>query len=49
MKRLGSLHPGQKFIWNGVHYTVYDHSGLMTEVFANERFWAWPSSAIVKT
>lgn len=48
MKRLGSLCPGQKFNWNGAHYTVYDHAGLMTEVFANERFWAWPSSSTVK-
>lgn len=48
MKRLGSLNPGQKFIWSGITYTVYDHAGLMTEVFAKDRFWAWPSSATVK-
>jgi len=37
----------QKFIWNDIIYTVFQHEKGMTEVYGNNRFWAWNSNAKV--
>jgi hypothetical protein len=48
MTRLSNLQPGEKFIWNNIKYTVMNHEGAMTEVFGNNRSWAWPLRSYVK-
>lgn len=42
-KQLFLLKEGEKFVHEDETYTVYTHEGNMTEVFKNDRFFAWPS------
>lgn len=42
-KPLFSLKNEDKFIHNGIIYTVYQHEGNMCEVFRNGEFSVWPT------
>lgn len=42
-KPLFLLKQGDKFVQNGKTYTVYQHQDNMSEVFTDNRFWAFPN------
>lgn len=49
MIQLRRLSPNKTFLYNGLRLTVIRHEGAMTEVIdANQKYWAWPSTAKVK-
>jgi hypothetical protein len=47
MVKLYKLGHRDRFVWNGITYTVYSQAYQMTEVFGNGRFWAWPNTVKV--
>ncbi len=42
-KYLYTLKQGKKFIQNNKIHTVYQHSGNMSEIYVNNRFYTWPN------
>jgi hypothetical protein len=43
LKPLFLLNNGDKFIHDGITYTVYSHEGNMCEVFRKNEFKCWPT------
>ena len=47
-KQLFLLKEGDKFVYEDEICTIFAHEGDMTEVFKNNKFWAWPKWSGIK-